>query len=117
MNKPEGDSSNVKNRPTRNSPFWEGIGANSFVSRILKEGYALPFVEEPQPSEFKNHGSKSMYSKSVSDEVKELEATGRIREVTREEVHTVSPLAVVDNGSKLHLILDLRHLNQFLSIP
>ena len=58
-----------------------------------------------------------MYSKFVSDEVKELEAIGRIREVTREEVPIVSPLGVVDNGSKLHLILDLKHVNQFLSIP
>ena len=101
MNKLEGNSSNVKNRLTRDSPFWEGIGVNSFVLRILKEGYVLSFVEEP--SEFKTMAS--MYSKFVSDEIEELETTGRIREVIREEVHTVSPLGVVDNGSKLCLIL------------
>ena len=118
MNKLEGDSSNVKNRPTRSSPFWEGMGANNFIFRILKEGNALPFVEEPQPSEFKNHGSTSKYSKFVFDVVKELEAMGHIREVTKEKVHTVCPLEVVDNDSKRHLILDLRHyLDQFLSVP
>ena len=44
MNKLEGDSCNIKNRLTRNLPFWEGIRANSFVLRILKEEYALSLL-------------------------------------------------------------------------
>ena len=43
--------------------------------------------------------------------------TGCIREVEREEAHIISPLSVAENSEKLRLILDLRYMNSFLSVP
>ena len=42
---------------------------------------------------------------------------GCIHEVERDEAHIVSPLSVAENSEKLRLILDLRYLNSFLSVP
>ena len=53
----------------------------------------------------------------VTSEISELLSSGRIREVSRNDVHTINPLSVADNGDKLRLILDLRHINQFLRVP
>ena len=35
----------VKNRLTERIDFWENIDASNWVLKILKEGYALPFVK------------------------------------------------------------------------
>ena len=53
----------------------------------------------------------------VTSEVKELLSSGRIREVSGEEVHVIKPLIVTDNGNKLRLILHCRYINQHLQIP
>ena len=85
--------------------------------RIIKEGYALPFINEPEPAEFKNNASARKHSDFVTSEVKELLSSRRIREVSREEVQEINPLTVADNGNKLRLILDCRYINQHLQIP
>ena len=41
----------------------------------------------------------------------------RIGDAFRNDVHTINSLSVGDNGDKLRLILDLRHINQFLRVP
>ena len=54
-------------------------------------------------------------------EISELFSSRRItcsyREVSHNDVHTVNSLSVADNRDKLRLILDLRHVNQFLRVP
>ena len=42
---------------------------------------------------------------------------GCIREVECDEAHIISPLSAAENIEKLRLILDLRYLNSFLSVP
>ena len=53
----------------------------------------------------------------VANEIQRLLETGCIREVERDEAHIISPLSVAENSEKLRLILDLRYLNSFLSVP
>ena len=52
----------VKGRLAKNIKFWEGINASLRVLRIIKEGYALPFTDEPEPAEFKNNASARKHS-------------------------------------------------------
>ena len=40
----------------------------------------------------------------VTSEISELLSSGRIREVSNNDVHTINPLSVADNGDKLTLI-------------
>ena len=47
----------VKGRLAKNIKFWEGINAGPWVLRIIKEGYALPFINEPEPADSKNNAS------------------------------------------------------------
>ena len=84
---------------------------------IIKEGFALTFINESEPAEFKNNASAHKHSDFVISKVKELLSSGRIREVSREKVHVINPLNVGDNGNKLRLILDCRYINQHLQIP
>ena len=74
----------VKGRLAKSIKFWEGINASPWVLRIIKEGYALPFINEPEPAEFKNNASARKHSDFVTSEVKELLTSGRIREVSGE---------------------------------
>ena len=39
---------NVKGRLKENISFWEEIVASSWVSSILRDGYALLFISEPE---------------------------------------------------------------------
>ena len=113
-----GDSlPNVKGRLRERLPFWKEIGAGNWVTRILREGYALPFTKEPEPGFFNNNRSALNNREFVTKEILGLLSSGRIREVDISDVHTISPLTVADNGEKLRLILDLRHINQYLQVP
>ena len=38
-------SANVKNRLSENVEFWKEIGAIPWVLKVLKEGYAIPFLD------------------------------------------------------------------------
>ena len=105
----------VKGCLAENVQFWEKIGASDFILKVIWEGYALLFVEVPEPAEFSNNVSARRNSDFVTSAISELLSSGRIREASRNDVHTINPLLVADNGDKLRLILDLRHINQFLS--
>ena len=87
------------------------------MTRILREGFALPFTKEPEPASFNNNRSVLNNRESVTREILDLLSSGRIREVNISEVHTVNPLTVANNGEKLRLIIDRRHINQYLQVP
>ena len=46
--------------------FWETIGASQFVLKIIRLGYALPFVVTPTPGVFQNHKSAHEHKNSLS---------------------------------------------------
>ena len=88
----------VKGRFTENIQFWEKIGASDFILKVIREGYALPFVEVPESAEFSNNASARRYSDFVTSEISELLSSGRIREASRNDIHTINPLSVADKG-------------------
>ena len=49
--------SKVKGRLHERLPFWKEIVAGNWVTRILQEGYALPFTKEQEPASFNNNRS------------------------------------------------------------
>ena len=110
-------SPNVKNRLTESISFWEQMGASPWILKILREGYSLPFVQQPPQVSFRNNNSALDSSDFVMNEIHSLLEQGCIREVKRFEAHVMSPLSVAHNGSKSRLILDLSYLNQSISVP
>jgi hypothetical protein len=104
----------VKGRLRANISFWENIGASNWVLGIIRNGYALPFVEQPHAAEFTNHKSAARNEAFVTGELKRLLKIGCIREVSKSEACIISPLGVVSNTDKNRLILDLRFFNSLL---
>ena len=84
----------VKGRLAENIQFWEKIGASDFILKVIQEGYALPFVEVLEPAEFSNNASARRNSDFVTTEIFEWLSSGRIREVSRNDVHTINPLSM-----------------------
>lgn len=65
----------------------------------------------------KNHKSALEEEAFVSEQIMELLSAGCVTETNRSNVHVISPLGVVRNGSKKRLILDLWYVNKYLQIP
>ena len=74
-------------------------------------------MEVLEPAEISNNALARKNLDFVTSEISELLSSGRIREVSHNDVHTINPLSVANNGEKLKLILDLRHVNQLLRVP
>ena len=89
---------NVKGRLKANIHFWEEIGASNWVLRILREGYVLPFISEPEAKNFRNNSSVTKNKEFVTQEVLDLLGSGRVREVSADEIKVINPLTVADNG-------------------
>ena len=108
-------STNVKGRLTENIGFWETIGANPEILKILREGYRIPFFFESPPESFsKNNISALKNMEFVEEAVFELLKSNRVVQ-TPFKPWIVSPLSVsTDKLGKKRLILDLRILNKFL---
>ena len=65
----------------------------------------------------RNHKSAFEEETFVSEQIMELLSAGCVTETNQMDVHVISPLGVVRNGSKKRLILDLRYVNKYLRIP
>ena len=104
----------VQGKIKAHKKFWvKELQASSFVSRIVTEGYVLPFVSLPSPVYFNNHKSAHKESEFVEQSIMEL-IDNRCVEVIDPPL-VCSPLSVVTNASgKKRLVLDLRYVNQFL---
>ena len=113
---PKQPSSGVKGRLKENIVFWEKIKASSWVLRVIREGYALPFIETPEKCLHKNHRSAVICEDFMKSEITNLLKSGCIKEVLSDNVYIVSPLSVASNNGKKRLILDLRYLNGFLRV-
>ena len=94
--------------------FWETIGANPEILKILREGYRIPFFESPPESFSKNNISALKNMEFVEEAVFELLKSNHVVQ-TPFKPWIVSPLSVSTNKlGKKRLILDLRILNKFL---
>ena len=80
---------------------------------VIGEGYRIPFYKSP-PSVFLNNNRSARDHKDfVTKAVMELLNTGRVREVETPP-YVVNPLSVSSKNGKERLILDLRHVNQYV---
>ena len=66
---------------------------------------------------FTNNQSALKHQAFVSNKIQRLLETGVFVKLNVMKAHIISPLSVVENSNKLRLILDLRYLNSFLSVP
>lgn len=81
---------------------------------VIKCGYAIPFKELPTSIILKNNKSSLNNADFVHGAVLELLDNGCIKEVDKPSF-VVNPLTVSVNASgEKRLVLDLRHVNQFV---
>ena len=105
----------VQGRIKERASFWlEQLEVSKFVAGIVTEGYRLPFYATPDPIFQFNHPSAVHNALFVERAIAELLRDRCVVEV-KDCPAVCSPLQVVSNSKgKLRLVLDLRHVNQFL---
>ena len=109
-------SQGVKGRLKASINFWiDRLEAPEFVISMIREGYRIPFGTYPTRCFLKNNNSALKHPEFVESAILELLANGCIEE------HATPPLCVnpltVAEGKKLRLVIDLRHVNDFLVKP
>lgn len=109
-----GKDVNVKGNLAKHLDFWVNIGTSKFILDVIKDGYRLPFEENPEGAYLKNNKSALLNSSFVEESINELVHSERVLEV-HSPPFVVNPLSVaVQSSGKKRLILDLRRVNQFL---
>lgn len=113
LNRKKEDVITVVGRLKQRLKFWkETLGASTFVSSIIEFGYFMPFTEEPAPFYAKNNQSSVKHAKFVEEAIELLlENKCIIEKETRS--YCCNPLTVAE-GSKLRLVIDLRHVNKYV---
>lgn len=112
----KGRTNDVKGRLTSLLNFWvETLDASGFVLDMIKHGYRLPFPEYPSQCFLKINRSALLHPEFVAKAISELLSYGCI--VKHDfPPFCVNPLTVTE-GKKLHLVIDLRHVNNCLVKP
>jgi len=82
------------------------------VQTTVDQGYIIPFISKPPPFFAKNNQSSLRNPEFVETAISELLANNCIEEVS-EPSFCCNPLTVAE-GKKLRLVLDLRHVNEFV---
>lgn len=81
---------------------------------LFFSGYIVPFYELPESKYCENNKSAIAHSDFVSKSIQELLQSGIVVKVDQIP-HVVNPLTVSVNAKgKERLILDLRHVNQYV---
>ena len=107
---------NVKGRLKGALNFWRNtLNASDFVLSIIEYGYRLPFADYPPSCFLPNNLSAVKHRAFVSQAIEELLANKCIQEHDQPPF-CVNPLTVAE-GKKLRLVIDLRHVNQYLAKP
>ena len=94
----------------RNYEKWEQIKAPPFVLNIIKNGYTIPFHSIPKGVHLPNNYSSKTRPLFVRKSIDELLQKGAVVELD-DKPTVINPLTVSCKGSKLRLVLDLRHIN------
>ncbi len=103
---------NVKGRLKRSVIFWEKINTSDYILDVIKHGYKIPLLKEPDSIFLNNNRSAIDNSDFVCLAISDLVKGGLVREV-KDIPHVVNPLTVSINAKGKHrLILDLRHVNK-----
>ena len=106
----------VVGRLKNSSYFWKNnLQVSEFIQKIIDEGYLIPFTSAPPPFFAKNNKSSIDNSTFVLEAIESLLSKGCISEVF-DIPKCCNPLTVADRNSKLRLVLDLRHVNQYVKV-
>ena len=104
----------VKGRLKRHVEFWRNIWALDFDISVIEKGYKIPFIEVPPVAYLRNNKSALQHDNFAQQAISELLQSNRIVE-TITTPYVVNPLSVsVQPSGKLRLILDLRHVNNYV---
>lgn len=88
--------------------------ARENVCNIIFSGYIVPFYELPESKYCKNNKSAIAHSDFVSKSIQELLQNGIVVKVDQIP-HVVNPVTMsVSAKGKEKLMLDLRHVNQYV---
>ena len=95
--------------------FWTNeLKVNSYILDVISNGYQIPFLSSPTKIFQKNNKSSLEHKDFVVSSILELLENVCIKEV-QNPPFCVNPLTVSGNSlGKKRLILDLRHVNQFI---
>ena len=97
--------------------FWREIDAPRFIVDTIEFGYKLPLLQIPPPFVTTNNNSALQESKFVESGISKLLSLECITGVFAPP-EVINPLSVsIQKSGKKRLILDLRHLNQYLFNP
>ena len=66
--------------------------------KVIEHGYALPFVELPEPASFENHPMNEDERSFLVQEIKNLVASRCVRECKREDLTVINLLKVAKQG-------------------
>ena len=86
--------------------------AYTFILGLIGSGYKLPFYLTTRRAELQNNLSALERKDFVEQEILALLEKGCIEQCEKPAV--VNPLTVAESKSKLRLVLDARHINQFV---
>lgn len=106
----------VKDRIRGAIEFWSNtLNASNFVLNMIQEGYRLPFRDYPCQCFLRNNLSALRHKEFVAQAIIELLDNDCVVEHTQPP-YCVNPLTVAE-GKKLRLVIDLRHVNDYLVKP
>lgn len=104
----------VRGRLRKCIQFWKDIGASPFILGVIEFGYKLPLLQIPPPFVAANNNSALREAVFVEGAISDLLNLECITEVF-EPPAIINPLSVsIQKSGKKRLILDLRHVNQYL---
>ena len=107
---------NVKGRLKQSFDFWENIGTSSFILDVIKYGYKIPLLSQPESIFLNNNKSALDHKEFVSKAILDLVKNGLVKNVLFKP-HVINPLSVSVNSSvKERLSLDLRHVNKHVVV-
>jgi hypothetical protein len=104
----------------RHQTWWRQHCRSTWVLQWVTEGFPLSWADAsnlPPASHQPNHQGAFQYADFIEECVKDLLKAKAVRHV-KAKPKVVNPLNVTPKkNGKLRLILDLRHVNEYLSIP
>ena len=108
--------SDVQGHLLANINFWEQVlEAPPQIIECIREGYKLPLLSLPEPFTRSNHKSALQNKEFVNQAISDLINNRCVVRIENTPPPICSPLSVVVNNSgKKRLVIDLRHLNQYL---
>ena len=104
----------VRGRLKQNIEFWKNeLKPFYFVENIINNGYLMPFTTIPTPFYAPNNKSSLRHSQFVSQAITKLQQNNCVEEL-KPKPYCCNPPTVAE-GKKLHLVLDLPHVNKHIN--